>query len=65
MTTRQIEVVKLIADGNTNDEIAAILTLSPDTVKKYASRIFSVLPVRNRSELVKLVLEEELSNNQW
>ncbi|MFD9669076.1 response regulator transcription factor [Rhodococcus sp. NPDC059968] len=64
LTARQIEVVKLIADGNTNDEIAAILTLSPDTVKKYASRIFSVLPVRNRSELVKLVLEEEFSNDQ-
>ncbi|MFF2108471.1 helix-turn-helix transcriptional regulator [Rhodococcus sp. ACS1] len=64
LTARQIEVVELIADGSTNEEVAAILTLSLDTVKKYASRIFALLSVRNRAELVKLVLEEELSLNQ-
>lgn len=60
LTPRQRELADLLADGLTNDEIAATLVLSVDTVKKYVSRIFTLLRVRNRAEFVRLVMEDRL-----
>lgn len=55
LTPRQIELAELLADGHTNEELAAALNLGLDTVKKYVSRIFLLTGVRNRAEFVKLV----------
>nr|WP_232715421.1 helix-turn-helix transcriptional regulator [Gordonia metallireducens] len=55
LSPRQIELAELVADGHTNEEIASILNLGVDTVKKYVSRVFTATRVRNRAELVKLV----------
>lgn len=55
LSPRQIELAELVADGHTNEEIASILNLGVDTVKKYVSRVFVATRVRNRAELVKLV----------
>ncbi|WP_424805482.1 response regulator transcription factor [Rhodococcus sp. 27YEA15] len=62
LTPRQIDLAELLADGHTNDEIAVILSLSPDTVKKYVSRILAAVHVRNRAEFVKLVYEHKLAD---
>jgi DNA-binding NarL/FixJ family response regulator len=64
LTRRQRDLAELLADGHTNDEIAVILSLSPDTVKKYVSRILAVLHVRNRAEFVKLVYQHKLADQQ-
>lgn len=64
LTPRQIDLAELLADGHTNDEIAVILSLSPDTVKKYVSRILALLRVRNRAEFVKLVYEQKLADQR-
>ncbi len=53
LTEREREVIALIAQGNTNAEIAKELYLSPHTVKEHTSSIYRKLGVRNRAEAVK------------
>ena len=52
VTTRQKEVLDLLSSGKPNKEIAAILGLTPGTVKMHTSRIFKLLNVSNRTEAV-------------
>lgn len=49
LTTRENEVLRLIAAGATNTEIAEDLTVSEATVKTHVSNIFSKLGVRDRA----------------
>lgn len=49
LSPREIQVVSLMADGLGNEEIAAILDLSADTVKVHARRIATKLEVSGRS----------------
>ncbi|CAM3348780.1 LuxR C-terminal-related transcriptional regulator [Nocardioides dubius] len=60
LTPRQIEVADLISDGLSNHEIAQVLSLSEQSVKKYVSRIFEVTGHRNRSELATAVLRRQV-----
>jgi two-component system response regulator DesR len=53
LSKREREVVRLIASGATNREIAERLYLSPHTVKEYTSSVYRKLGVRNRAEAVK------------
>lgn len=53
LTEREQQVLRLVAAGSTNREIAAQLQLSPHTVKEYASTLYRKLDVRNRLEAVK------------
>jgi ATP/maltotriose-dependent transcriptional regulator MalT len=48
LSTREIEVMSLIAGGHTNGEIAAKLFLAEKTVKNHVRRIYSKLGVPNR-----------------
>jgi LuxR family maltose regulon positive regulatory protein len=50
LTSREQEVLNLIAAGLTNQEIAAELIISPETVKKHASSVYQKLGVNNRTE---------------
>lgn len=52
LTRRQEELVRLVADGLSNSEIAERLHLSQHTVKNYLLRIFDKLGISNRVELV-------------
>jgi len=53
-------VLKLIAAGLTNDEIAAKLVLSAGTVKTHINHIFSKLDLRNRTEAVIFAFDHGL-----
>jgi LuxR family maltose regulon positive regulatory protein len=53
LTEREIEVLRLIAMGLSNKEIADHLFLTEGTVKGYASTIYSKLGVRRRTEAVE------------
>lgn len=50
LTARETEVLCLIGKGYKVEDAAAILTLSPDTVKGYVKSIYAKLEVSNRSE---------------
>lgn len=51
LTDRETAVLRRIAHGETNREIAARLFLSPETVRTYVSRILAKLDARDRTEL--------------
>ncbi|MGH9084988.1 MAG: helix-turn-helix transcriptional regulator, partial [Acidimicrobiales bacterium] len=51
VTSREVDVLKLVAAGRTNKEIAADLVLSPKTVERHLSSLFTRLGVANRREL--------------
>jgi LuxR family maltose regulon positive regulatory protein len=52
LSDREIEVLGLIADGCSNQEIAQQLVLSISTIKSHAHHIFGKLGVKNRTEAV-------------
>ncbi|GAA4745782.1 helix-turn-helix transcriptional regulator [Gordonia alkaliphila] len=61
LTPRQAQIGELVADGQTNEEIAATLCIGLDTVKKHVSAVLAATKTRNRVEFAKLVLTEELA----
>ncbi|MBA9006361.1 MULTISPECIES: response regulator [Thermomonospora] len=65
LTEREREVMRLVAAGLSNDEIAARLVLSPATAKTHVSRIMTKLAVRDRSQLVVLAYESGLVSPGW
>ena len=52
LSGRELEVLQLIAQGRTNQEIARQLIISPGTVKAHTSSIYRKLDVANRTEAV-------------
>jgi signal transduction histidine kinase/DNA-binding NarL/FixJ family response regulator len=50
---REIDVIKLMSEGKINKEIAAILEISVDTVKKHIQNSFEKVGVNNKIELLK------------
>ena len=60
LTDREREVLALVAEGLSNDEIAARLFLSPLTSKTHVSRIMTKLGARDRAQLVVIAYESGL-----
>lgn len=54
LTEREMDVLRQVAQGRTNQEIAAVLFLSPATARTYVSRILTKLNARDRTELAIL-----------
>ncbi|MGA5124178.1 response regulator [Streptomyces pseudogriseolus] len=54
LTPRELEVFRLIAEGLSNAEMATALTITPETVKTYVSRILAKLHLRDRVQAVVL-----------
>ncbi len=65
LTDREREIVAVVAQGLSNDEIAAKLYLSPATVKTHVNRAMSKLAVRDRAQLVVLAYEAGLARPGW
>ena len=57
LTRREIEVLRSLATGNTNKQIAQCLSIEEVTVKLHLRRAYSKLAVRNRVGAVRAVLE--------
>ncbi len=60
LSDRELAVMRLIADGLSNQEIAARLTLTVGTVKAHINRIYSKLAVTNRVQAIKRASELDL-----
>lgn len=60
LTARERQVLKLIAEGNTNQEVAELLLLSKKTVESHRTSIMRKLDVHDVTELVKYALRTGL-----
>jgi DNA-binding NarL/FixJ family response regulator len=60
LTAREREVLKLIAEGNTNQDIAELLCLSRKTVETHRSNIMDKLNLHKVTDLVKYAIREGL-----
>lgn len=57
LTTRQLDVLRLLADGMTNKEICRRLNISQGTVKVHIAAIFRALNVSNRTEAARMAAQ--------
>ncbi len=60
LTSREQEVLSLLAEGKTNDEIANGLSISHHTVARHRENLMSKLGLHSRSELVKYAIRKGL-----
>jgi DNA-binding NarL/FixJ family response regulator len=60
ISARQYDVLRLLADGCSNEEIARHLHLSPNTVKTHLSQLYARLEVSRRTQAVRRAREAGL-----
>jgi DNA-binding NarL/FixJ family response regulator len=62
LSAREIEVLKLVVDGNSTNQVAALLGLSPKSIDTYRSRLMKKLDVEHLPALVKLAIRHGLTS---
>jgi DNA-binding NarL/FixJ family response regulator len=60
LTPREEEIVKLVAEAHTNDEIADMLVITKKTVERHRANILEKLGMRNRVELTRYAIRRGL-----
>ena len=60
LTPRENEILKLVADARTNDEIGALLDISKKTVERHRENILEKLGMRDRVELTRYAIRRGL-----
>jgi NarL family two-component system response regulator LiaR len=58
LTNREREILKLLAEGHTTQEIASMLVLSPKTVDRHKTNLMSKLALHSRADLIKYALRK-------
>jgi DNA-binding NarL/FixJ family response regulator len=67
LTQRELRVIELVAQGLTNKQIAKLMNISPETVKKKLANVFDKSGVRSRSQIGSIyaaILKGTSSQNQ-
>jgi DNA-binding NarL/FixJ family response regulator len=65
LTEREREIMALVGEGLSNEEIAERLVISPATAKTHVSRAMTKLHARDRAQLVVLAYESGLVRPGW
>jgi DNA-binding NarL/FixJ family response regulator len=65
LTDREREIVALVGEGLSNEEIAARLVVSPATAKTHVSRAMTKLNARDRAQLVVVAFQSGLVRPGW
>ncbi len=65
LSERERQVLQLLAQGRSNQQIAQTLVIALDTVKRHVSHIFSKLGVSNRVQAVKQAHDLGLLDEQF
>ena len=60
LSTREREVLPMLADGRTNHDVADRLHISPNTVQTYRQRIMRKLDLHSKTEILKYALRKRL-----
>ena len=60
LTDRELQVVKLVAEAHTNEQIARLLLISPRTVERHRENILAKLGMRDRVELTRWAIRHGL-----
>jgi two-component system, NarL family, response regulator NreC len=58
LTNREREILKLLAEGHTTQEIATMLVLSPKTVDRHKTNLMAKLAIHSRADLIKYALRK-------
>lgn len=60
LSSRESRIIELVAEGYRNREIASKLFVSEQTIKSHLARIFKKMHVKNRSQLVSMIIRNGL-----
>jgi len=60
LTPRELEIVKLVAEAHTNEEIGEMLVISKKTVERHRANILEKLGMRDRVELTRYAIRRGL-----
>jgi DNA-binding NarL/FixJ family response regulator len=60
LTPRELQVVKLVAEAHTNDEIAGVLGISRSTVERHRENLMGKLGMRDRVQLTRYAIRRGL-----
>jgi DNA-binding NarL/FixJ family response regulator len=60
LTPRELEIVKLIAEAHTNEQIASLLSISRKTVERHRENILAKLGMRDRVQLTRYAIRRGL-----
>jgi DNA-binding CsgD family transcriptional regulator len=61
LTPREIDVLRLLAEGHSDREIAALLFISPRTVNNHVQHIYDKIAVSSRSAATKWAIEHNVA----
>ncbi|MEE4276688.1 MAG: response regulator transcription factor, partial [Thermoleophilia bacterium] len=64
LTERELEVIRLVAQGRTNREIADAFVLSEKTVKTHISHVLAKLGLKDRTQLAIYAIRHGLAGDE-
>ena len=63
LTRRQEQILRMVFEGNSNQEIAEKMHISANTVKTHLRHIYEKLHVSNRQEILQKIADETKQEN--
>jgi DNA-binding CsgD family transcriptional regulator len=59
LTAQEAQVARLVADGNSNRQVAGMLFISENTVQYHLRKVFRKVGVSSRTQLARVVLDQD------